>query len=164
MYLINHTILGSDQSTVVLSGIPQSYAHLLLKVEAKTDRTTATFDNIRVNLNGVQSGSSQWFYGNGGSVSAGTEGFPTAYVGTIQAYWSNTSIYIYDYTSSNSNKSIQGDSVAYTNSFLSSAAWSQSQAVSSITLAPGDGTVFKADSVFSLYAIPSGSGGSASIT
>jgi hypothetical protein len=153
MYLIKHVELDSDQATVILNKIPSGYAHLLLKINARTDRNT-NFDNIKVLPNGSSAGNTRYMFGGSSSVITGTEGFPTAYTGGGTGYWGNTSVYIYDYASTNSNKGIQMDSVSTSNSMLSSSAWSDSTPINSITLAPGDGTVLKAGSTFSLYLIP----------
>lgn len=163
MYLIKHVVLPNNQASVVLNAIPNTYAHLLLKIKAKTDRSTASFDNVVIKPNGTDGSSRYFFGGPSSSVITGTEGFITAYTGSTNG-WGSASIYVYDYASSNSNKGIQGDSVVWQSSILSSATWPQAQAINSLTIEPGDGSIFIADSVFSLYAIPSGAGGPASIS
>lgn len=163
------TVLTGTQATVTFSGIVNTYTDLVLLVSSRDDYASGR-DNIKLTINGTSANYSQRIiYGFGtstGSVSAAGGGtgtyfdylYNTAASGTSNTFGS-TEIYIPNYAGS-TNKPISTTSVAENNATDSTTMiapgallWSNTAAITSLTLAPALGTNFVSGSRFDLYGI-----------
>jgi hypothetical protein len=116
-----------------------------------------------VNFNGASTNNStRILFGSGSSVGSFTGSSPTPYGAYVEpsnftaSTFSNTEVYIPNYTSSN-NKSYSIDSVTENNatgaySNLTAGLWSSSAAITSVVISPAAGN-FVANSTFSLYGL-----------
>lgn len=145
MTLISAVTVGAGgASTISFSSIPGTYTDLFLKTSVRSDTSRASngflFD-IRPN-GSTANMTRKSMYGEGSSTGAGTgaDGYnqlinPSDYTSSV---FSNTDIYIPNYTSSNS-KSMTTEAVTENNAttnfvLLGAELWSNSSAISSITL------------------------------
>lgn len=167
--MANHVLLETIEltqsaSSVTFDNIPQSgYTHLKVVVSSRTNTTTGAWDNVYITFNGTSSGYSQRIiYGNGSAVQSDTgssTSIRTVYSNTATQgsnYLSANEIYIPNYLSSN-NKIALMDSAVEQNTTtghlsMASALWENTNAITSITLAPPANT-FSVGSTFSLYGI-----------
>jgi hypothetical protein len=161
MTLIASQTLASAVSSVTFSSIPSTYTDLQLVVSA---RGTTQYDN---------GGYVYYFYPNGattnlsmkylnGSGSAATSGSDTsAFVymtpsDYTASTFSNNSIYMQNYTSSNykyySTDSVMENNATAANRSLQAGLWSQTTAISSLTLTTASAN-FAVYSSFYLYGI-----------
>ena len=165
---IAKTVLTGNQTTVTFSGIVNTYTDLVLLVSSRDDYASGR-DNIKLTLNGTSANYTQriiygWNGASGSVSSAGGGGayfdylYSTAASGTSNTFGS-TEIYIPNYLSS-ANKPISATSVAENNATDSTTIiaagaflWSNTAAITSITLAPALGTNFVSGSRFDLYGI-----------
>ena len=161
---VNVGVLG--QSSVVFSSIPSGYKHLQLRTIGRTDRVSTT-DNLKITLNGDTGSNyylSHFIFGDGSTATAGNDGAGTYALNyRLTAATAGASIFgaivtdILDYTSTNKNKTIRAlggqDRNGAGELFFSSALWTQTSAITSITLAPLTGTNFVQYSSFALYGI-----------
>jgi len=164
--LINSYAVGSGgASSVVFSSIPQTYTDLKLVASAKTNRGTYKTDAIWVQLNGTTTGYSgkQLLMDGGGYTSNSTTNPLENYASADDSLnsgnvFGNIEWYIYNYTSSN-YKSISSDGAAEDNSTngnelgMVASLWSNTAAITSMTIIPGYGTSFNQYSTFYLYGI-----------
>jgi hypothetical protein len=162
MELITSVTVGSGgAASVTLPGtgtIPQTYTDLLLQVSS---RNTAVDTENTFSFNGSSANFSiRRIFGNGSTTGSDTlYGYSlTTTSGYTANTFSNNSIYIPNYTSSNF-KSISIDGVAENNAtasaqVLSAALWSNTAAITSIRLQPTSGT-YAEGSTFYLYGISS---------
>lgn len=165
MVLIEKISVGAaGASSVSFTGIPQTgYTDLVLKCSARTNR--ASFDEvIGISFNGSTS-SFSWRLLNANGTSPGSyngttpimAGRAVAATATASTF-SNSEVYIPNYTSSN-NKSFSVDSVAENNSStlndldLHAGLWSNTAAITSIALTPQSSGVFEQYSTFYLYGV-----------
>jgi hypothetical protein len=152
------TVGAAGASSVTFSGIPQTgYTDLVLKASV---RFTGTTDWFYGSFNGdATSFTARYVQGNGATAFSGTLtnhfglGGKSSYTANTFA---STEIYIPNYTSSN-YKSISTDSVQENNAttvaaHLHAQLWSNTAAITSITLAPS-GDSFDAKSTFYLYGV-----------
>ena len=154
------TVGAAGASSITFSGIPQTgYTDLVVKASF---RASVDGDGITMRFNGSTSGySSRQLFGTGSSANSNTPSqtdFATVgYTTTVTSNtFGNLEVYIPNYTSSN-NKSISNDSVqeanqtqAYSN--LVANLWSNSAAITSITMGTQSGS-FNANSTFYLYGV-----------
>ena len=166
---IAKTVLTGSQATVTFSGIVNTYTDLVLLVSSRDDYASGR-DNIKLTINGTSANYTQriiYAFGTtAGSVSASGGGtgtyfdylYNTAASGTSNTFGSSE-IYIPNYLSS-TNKPISTSSVAENNATDSTTMvtagallWSNTSAITSITLAPALGTNFVSGSRFDLYGI-----------
>jgi hypothetical protein len=161
--LIGKSILGSNQSSVTFTAIPSTFTDLKVVVSARTQSIYES-DNAFVTFNGSSSGYSertlQNINGTLYSFSASSAYINWACVTTAAAATANTfgnsEFYIPNYTSSN-NKSVSADGTQEMNGTptvlaLTAALWSNSAAITSITLTPQNPN-FVTGSSFYLYGI-----------
>jgi hypothetical protein len=152
------TVGAAGASSVTFSGIPQTgYTDLVVKTSV---RFTGTTDWFYGSFNGdATSFTARYVQGNGSTAFSGTLtnhfglGGKSSYTANT---FSSTEIYIPNYTSSN-YKSISTDSVQENNAttvaaHLHAQLWSNTAAITSITLAPS-GDTFDANSTFYLYGV-----------
>ncbi len=140
MKVIQHIELGSAQSSISFSSIPQTFTDLCLVLSVRL--ASDVNESILLGLNGTTTSFSiRYLQGNGGIAYSGTL---TRWIGsaTDTAFTSNTfantQVYFPNYTSATS-KSYSVDSVTETNattSFLDLGAglWSNNAAISSIEI------------------------------
>jgi hypothetical protein len=161
--LINSTTVGSGgASSVTFSSIPATYTDLLLKISARSNRS-AIYDSFAISLNSSSSSfSGITLYGSGSGVGAYSTGGNTDFsifngASSTASTFSNGDIYISNYTSSN-YKSWSADSIEENNnttaySYLNAGLWSNTSAITSITLASVIGATLVQYSTFNLYGI-----------
>ena len=157
--LIDKTTLGSSQTSITFSAIPNTYTDLLIKFSALSDLSAGGGGQVvRIKPNNDTSTSGKYLTGDGSSASSGGNDF----IGSQPSGWtantfSNTEIYIPNYLSSN-YKSISADGLGENNatradSWLTAILWSNTAAITSIVLTPYYATNFVSGSSFYLYGI-----------
>jgi len=157
--LIDKTTLGSSQTSITFSAIPNTYTDLLIKFSAQSDLSAGGGGQVvRIKPNNDTSTSGKFLSGNGSTVSSGSDDF----IGSQPSGWtsntfSNSEIYIPNYLNSN-NKSISADGLGENNgtradAWLSTILWSNTAAITSIVLTPYYATNFVSGSSFYLYGI-----------
>jgi hypothetical protein len=167
MTLIATATLASDTNQIQFLSIPQTYTDLYLVSSLRSNRSN-TADDALISFNAINT-SFTWrvLQGNGSSASSASGSNNRLNVIGCDTTTSNTftsvSTYIPNYTGS-TNKSYSSDSAMENNSStsyqeLNAALWSNTAAITSITLNVSLGTAFKAGSTASLYGILKGSGG-----
>ena len=163
------TVGSGGAADVTINNIPQTYTDLLLFFSIRGTNYTGAFQNLRIRMNGSGNNtnySQREIRGNGSAVASATGGttqweqdrYPTQ--NTTASTFGNGRLYIPNYTSSN-NKSAISDSVMEnmaTESWLQLSAylWSNTDAITSIYLAPANGggtDSFAQYSTFTLYGI-----------
>lgn len=152
------TVGSGGASSISFSSIPQTYTDLQLLISGR-DNDPGYASAFHLSFNGTGWGSNREFYSYGGSVATGTTSGETAGTGAgaTASTFGNASVYIPNYTSSNS-KSISSDSVAEnnssTNAYLVFHAGNSgvTAAITSISIAPG-GALFSQYSTATLYGI-----------
>jgi hypothetical protein len=166
-YHIQTIELASAQTSFTFSSIPQIYSDLLLVFSVRTDNTNVTYSNTEILLNNSSSNfSSRRIFGDGGTPGSYTATNIAGLVssaGATSNSFGSTSIYIPNY-SGNGNKAYSVDSVSENNSGASyqeliSGLWSQTAAITSITIRGESGRSFVQYSSASLYGIKRGSDG-----
>ena len=170
-YQIATTTLGSAQSTVTFSSIPQTYTHLQLRLFAQDVRATYGITEIRLVFNSDTSSiyTSHNMYGDGSSaVSNSTLNFSSMVLGDGTYGTSTGGTFgagiadILDYTNTNKLKTVRHIAGVDLNGViagyggrvgLSSGVWRSTSAISSITLTSNSLINFSANSRFSLYGV-----------
>jgi hypothetical protein len=165
--LISSVTTGSGAtSTIEFASIPQTYTDLVLRISARSNRTTAAYGTMTIQFN---SSASNFSYVHlmgytSGVNSSKDSSFNFAVMGSTDyqtaSTFGNADIYIPNYTSSN-NKSFSSDYVNENNSGASEAAimglvaqlWSNSAAITNIKLGLDGGFTFKQYSTAYLYGI-----------
>jgi hypothetical protein len=167
MTLIQHIELGSAQSTITFSSIPQTYTDLVLITSLRTTRSGGgTEDSVKLEFNGVTTAySGRWLRGDGANTNSNT--FSTALFlqnqnsnDTTSNTFSNASVYIPNYTLS-TNKSLTVENVNENNGATAWASivaglWSNTAAITSLTLTPNVGPNFAQYSSATLYGVLKG--------
>ena len=158
---IASTTVGSGgASSITFSSIPQTYTDLVIKLS-----TRSGFDWIRCQFNssGGTAYSSRWLSGNGSSAGSGSSSGDSSARATIVGQtdtantFGNAEVYIPNYTSSN-YKSLSGDGVSEANqtaayAYLTASLWSNTSAITSITLTLENAGNFVQYSTATLYGI-----------
>lgn len=164
-FSITTTTLGSNQSTVTFSNIPQTYTHLQIRFMSQNDRAD-TNNGILLTFNSDSGTNYSWhrLYGDGASV-ASSAGTSTSGIRIERqsAYSSANSIFgvgvcdILDYRNTNKFKTVKniGGVDANGSGFvaINSGNWRSTSAVTSISLTGIDGGNFKQYSSFALYGV-----------
>ena len=159
--------LSSSAASVTFSNIPQNYTDLKLVISPRSDGGTTANDG-RMTFNGSASGySSRLLYGLGSGTpsSASNSGTYMYWInstnsnGLTASTFSNTEIYIPNYTSSN-QKSVSCDTVTENNGtygaqLLTAGLWTGTSAITSISFSLDYGN-FVSNSTFTLYGISNG--------
>jgi hypothetical protein len=156
------TVGSGGASTMAFSSIPSTYTDLVVKTSIRTSRGTFAADLIRVDFNGSSaSQSSRLIEGSSSTASSFALSTTQVITGTTSVSTANTfsngEIYIPNYAGS-TNKSISADSVAENNSasgplYLASGLWSNTAAITSITLTDVNSATFQEYSTATLYGI-----------
>jgi hypothetical protein len=158
------TVGAGGAATMQFSSIPQTYTDLCLKVSGRSDATGSTWRNYTLSFNGAGYATNmtgRGLYGTGSAAGSETLGnaigqFSTSDSATASTF-SNSEIYIPNYTGS-ANKSFSGDSVTENNAtaalaYLVAGLWSDTVAITSITLGNESTAIFKQYSTATLYGI-----------
>ena len=158
------TVGAGGAATMQFSSIPSTYTDLCLKVSSRSDTTGPTWRNYTISFNGVGytvNFSAKGLYGTGSVVASES---PSAQIATFSTSdsatsntFSNSEVYIPNYTGS-TNKSYLGDSVTENNatsalSYLVAGLWSDTAAITSITLGNESTAIFKQYTTATLYGI-----------
>jgi hypothetical protein len=173
MQIIQRAELSSAASEILFSSIPDTFTDLVLVISA---RITANDSSWWMRFNGTSTGySERLLYGNGSSAasaSAGTSGFNLFFIngsGTTSNTFNSTSVYIPNYTASQS-KSVSLDMVTENNATnanqgISAGLWSNNAAISSIRLFyTGSSNDIATGSSATLYGILKGSSGGVTVS
>ncbi len=170
MTLIQHTELGSAQSSITFSSIPQTFTDLYLVISGRL--TSSNAEGLFVEFNGVTSGySARDLYGTGSSAASSTNPYGITsklFLGSLasSAQTSNTfnvtSAYIPNYTSSTA-KSVSIENVTENNGTAANmdilaGLWTGTSAISSMVLTSNNGNFVQYTSA-TLYGILKGSNG-----
>jgi hypothetical protein len=154
------TVGSGGAASMSFSSIPNTYTDLCVLTSARTNRAF-TVDGISVNFNGSSANfSSRYLEGFETSVYSTTG---TNFAGSASASqatsdtFGNSLLYIPDYTSSNF-KSFSADGVGENNGIknlldLVAGLWSNTSAITSITILPTTGTSFDQYTTATLYGI-----------
>ena len=163
--------LSATASSIVLSGIPSGYKHIQIRLSAQTNRATVGRDAINVQFNGDTGSNynSHGIYGDGSAVAVEANGTATSMtvrnVGTTttgSAYFGSVIMDVLDYASVQKYKTLRflgGVDVNGTvggaggTATFGSGLYMSTNAVSSITIVPGSGSTFSANSSFALYGV-----------
>ena len=159
--IYTQTVGSGGASSITFNNIPQFYTDL--QIECSTRSTGSTiYGDVFMNLNGVSTNrSATYLEGNGASVSSGRIGNIQSASGNGASATANTfgnsQFYIPNYSGSNF-KSILGYGVGENNattaySDLIASLWSNSAAITSVTLYSDAGASWAQYSTFSLYGI-----------
>jgi hypothetical protein len=163
-YQIATTTLGSAQSTIDFTSIPQDYSHLQIRGIARDNTaSTSTVDfRIRLNNDSATNYTRHLLYGSGSSATgSGVTG--SNYIAGLAAQGASTTnvfagnvIDILDYTNTNKNTTLRTilgvDLNGSGDILLNSGVWLNTSAVSRITLSSIFGS-FAQYSSFALYGI-----------
>ena len=159
------TVGSGGSASMTFSSIPSTYTDLCLKVSGRVSGSGYDF-HLNVYLNGnTSSYTERAVYGSGSSAysySASIAGYAASLMGSSGTAntFGNAEIYIPNYAGSN-YKSYSVDNVTELNSATNNRAdllaglWSNTAAVSSITVTTDDGTAFVQYSTATLYGIKS---------
>ena len=163
--IASNTVGSGGAATISFSSIASSYTDLVLQISARTADTGLVFDGLKITFNGnTSSYSERLLYGNGSAAASASQSgndsthfqYGDTNLATTNTFGSAT-IYIPNYAGSN-YKSTSADSVAENNGTASIAAlnaglWSNSAAISSISIATNSGYNFLQYSTFYLYGV-----------
>ena len=164
------TVGSGGTGTITFSSIPSTYSHLQIRLIGRTNRSTASIDQMNIRFNsdtGTNYVTNHYVQGNGSAVYAGanTSGtLMTIYrltadgAPTLASSFGTSVIDILDYTNTNKYKTLRALSGQDMNTvsgevFFVSAAWMSTNAVTSITITPNTGTLFNEYSQFALYGV-----------
>jgi hypothetical protein len=158
--IASSTVGSGGAASIVFNSIPSTYTDLLLKLSVRSDGTSTNAIFLRLNGSSAN-GTIRAIEGNGSAASSWTD--TSSYAGNIppSTYTANTfannEVYIPNYTSSN-YKSSSVDSVTENNASgaladLQANLWSNTAAVTSITLAPNGSNNFSQYSTAYLYGV-----------
>ena len=167
MFALATVSLTGNATAVVFSGIPSNYTHLQVRALARTDRTVDPRDylGIRFNSDSTSSYTSHQLAGSGSSATSGGGGAGTeiqlglaASAAQASSIFGSTIIDILDYANTSKNKTIRllsGVDSNDTNGSIrfESSVWLKTEAISTVSIEPGIGSNFVANSHFALYGI-----------
>ena len=166
MKLIETKTLTVAAASIEFTSIPQDGTDLVFLLSGRTDRN-AQGDDVYVAFNGLTTGfSARYLQGNGSSASSGTLARffcnITGATNTANTF-SSAGIYIPNYSGS-ANKSYSSDYVQENNTTANTIGilaglWSNTAAITSITITLATGPNFIAGSTASLYKVTKGSDG-----
>ena len=169
------TTVGSGGSaSITFSSIPSTYSALQIRILSQTNRATTPIDSLYFQFN-ADTGNNYWyhnFYTNGTTISAGSSGAAVARIipvinGTAGSV-AGTNVFgvgivdVQDYASTSKYKvlrAFQGSDLngavaaTYGNMGIGSGMWNSTSAITSITVAMVQGTLFSQYSTFALYGI-----------
>ena len=154
------TVGVGGAASMDFTSIPATYTDLIVKVSAR-DLQVGVTDNLQIQFNGSAANlTGRFLEGNGSAASSGTDtliyGRSNGNSGTASTF-GNSEFYIPNYAGA-TNKSVSMDSVAENNATsanatLTAGLWSQTAAITSISIKPGAAVNFVQYSTASLYGI-----------
>jgi hypothetical protein len=161
------TVGAGGASSIDFTSIPSTYTDLVVKHSLRS-AISATLNDCYLRFNSSTSGySERMLYNSSGTAvgSASNSAGNIAWAGTMPAgtatanIFGNTEIYIPNYASSTTFKSISFDTSGENNSttnwslMLNSGLWSNNSAITSVTLYPASSSTFVQYSTATLYGI-----------
>lgn len=160
------TVGSGGASSIAFSSIPQTYKDLKLVISSRSNNTGGDYYGLTINGNSSNmSNKFLTFYG-GTTASALTYGSPASKiigVTTAAGYAANLfgagDWYFPSYSDGTITKAIHGECGTEQNStdngemWFYSGAWSQTDAITNLTITPYYGTLWVENSVFTLYGI-----------
>jgi hypothetical protein len=161
------TVGSGGSSSITFSSIPSTYGHLQIRYLARTNRADIT-DSVKMNFNSDTGNNYSWHYlrGNGSIATAGAS-TSSSYIlsGTLVASTGGSNMFgggvidILDYSNTNKNTTARILSGEDRNGagflYFLSGLWMNTNAITSIVLAPESGTLWTQYSHFALYGIKS---------
>jgi len=160
--LIQTQTVSTAVPSITFSSIPQGYTDLYLVISARSSFATGSVSDLYVYFNGTTTGyTSRWLQGNGASASSSTSTAPADPLVTMANVAANTfnsvSVYIPNYAGS-ANKSYTLDDVTEDNSTTAyqrivASLWSNTAAITSLTVSEANGANLVTGSTASLYGI-----------
>jgi hypothetical protein len=160
--LIQHQTLDASAASITFSNIPQMYQDLLLVFSARSDRSNAPVDTVRVRFNGSTTGYSyRALEGTGSGISSFTStsfnaGICATDAGTASVF-GNSYVYIPNYTNALAkvgfSEGVSENNATGANQFMTTSLWTGTDAITSLVIAPETGTVFKQHSSATLYGV-----------
>ena len=159
--IASSTVGSGGAATISFSSIASTYTDLCLKLSARATGT-GTAKSVLISYNGSASSfTSRFLEGNGSSAASYTS--PAQFIGNFTGGGATTStfgnleLYIPNYAGS-ANKSASSDAVTENNattaySDLTASLWSNTAAITSITLTPEAGITFAEFSTAYLYGV-----------
>jgi hypothetical protein len=158
--IASSTVGSGGAATISFSSIPSTFTDLCVKFSAR-DNSSYIANNIALSFNGSTSSFSvRNLYGNGSSALSGTSsnqaGLAAAANATSNTF-SNSEFYIPNYAGS-TNKSYSADTVSENNAteaydWFNAGLWSNTAAITSITITAGSSATFQNYSNFYLYGV-----------
>lgn len=156
--LIDSSTLGSAQSSVTFSNIPQTYTDLLLVANIGATASNSTYE-VQFNSDTGSNYSHTRLYGDGTNPASDRAANQTAAgVGFVGSASAGTQIsYIQDYSNTTTFKTVLGRaSVAGTITMATVSLWRNTNAITSILVKTNAGISFPSGSTFKLYGIEAG--------
>ena len=159
--IASSTVGSGGAANIEFTSIPATYTDLLLSLSIRTNRAGAVGSYFYLSFNGSTSNfSARFLGGDGSSASSGTQarlGGIEANASATSSTFANNQIYIPNYTSSN-YKSYSTDGVVENNAtegfdYLIAGLWSDTSAITSITITPETSGSYVQYSTAYLYGI-----------
>jgi hypothetical protein len=160
------TVGGGGSSSITFSSIPSTYQHLQIRGIARTNRGTFSSDALLIRANGDTGSNYSWHYLNGdgssASANAGTSDtsmtnylLPSSVAGSN--IFAGVVLDVLDYASTSKYKTFRNLAGFDNNGSgwitLNSGLWMNTNAITSVTLLPLNGTAFAQYSSFALNGI-----------
>lgn len=166
--LISSNVLSSSAASVTFSAIPSTYTDLVLRVSARNDKTGNIQSEMYVTFNGTTSGYSYTSIRGNGATPVSNNGTAQASIGgnlfpvvdTADATantFNSVEVYVPNYTVAQ-NKPIASFTALENNAitawmYAGASLWSNTAAITSMTISNSSTWVFNAGSSFYLYGI-----------
>lgn len=166
------TVGAGGASSISFSSIVGTYSHLQVRCFAQTNRGTYAIDEMKLNFNGITTSSytAHYLTGDGSAAASSADTLPNTYmrvgvgnIGTsVASNWGAVVLDILNYSNSTTNKTVRGLGGTDCNGtvaglggkiVLNSGAFLSTSAITSITLAPLQSSLFNQYSSFALYGI-----------
>lgn len=155
--------VASPVASVTFSSIPQGYTDLIVKASARIT-VANTVGQMEVTFNGsTTSYTNKRLFGTGSSSISDSFGTGFIYFGSVNGSTSTGSVfssgemYIPNYTSSNYKSTsldlVQENNITEGYQFFMAGLWSNTAAITSITLSPASPNNFVPNSTFTLYGV-----------
>ena len=158
------TVGAGGASSIDFTSIPNTYTDLVVKLSARTTRTTTGSDWVKISFNGVSTNQTmRLLYGEGSGTGSYSDSLIYSAIGSnaqTSSTFGSTEFYIPNYAGS-TNKSVSSDGVSENNSAtgnylnLVAGLWSSTAAINQITLTPYTGPNWVQYSSATLYGIKS---------
>lgn len=163
MKVIQHIKLGSAQSSITFTSIPQTFTDLMLVISA---RNSSLQEHLVISLNGSTASFNGRYLNGQGNATPGS-GVYARYLGnqTRAAFTANTfgnaQVYIPNYASSTGFKSLSSETVASSNDntpyqVIATNVWSSNDPITSLSIVSETGSNFAQFSSATLYGITRG--------